>query len=115
MCNQDDHAKNFTFLCDDNANWRISPFYDVIYSPTDFGEHMTSFNGNDTAPNKSCLALRARQANINPNEVKPMVEGLMDNLSNTGAVLKNANVSSTTSKTITSTINNKWLQLKGHI
>lgn len=115
ICNQDDHAKNFAFLCDDNGNWCLSPFFDVIYSPTDFGEHMTSFNGNGIAPNKSSLALMARQANISPKEVKPMLEGMMDNLSNTEAVLKSANVSSTTTKTITSTINDKWLQLKGQI
>lgn len=115
ICNQDDHAKNFAFLCDDNANWRLSPFYDVIYSPTDFGEHMTSFNGNGIAPNKACLALMARQANINPNEIKPMIEGLMDNLLHAEDVLKNANVSPSTVNIIGSTINDKWLQLKGNL
>jgi serine/threonine-protein kinase HipA len=49
----------------------------------------------------------ARQANINPKEVKPMVEGLMANLSNTDAVLKSANVSSITIKAIITTINDK--------
>jgi serine/threonine-protein kinase HipA len=115
ICNQDDHAKNFAFLCDDTSNWRLSPFYDVVYSPSDFDEHMTSFNGNGIAPDKSSLVLMARQANIHPNEIKPMVEGLMDNLSNAETVLKNANVSLSTSKTISTTINNKWLQLKEHI
>jgi hypothetical protein len=76
---------------------------------------MTSFNGNGIAPDKSSLVLMARQANIHPNEIKPMVEGLMDNLSNAETVLKNANVSLSTSKTISTTINNKWLQLKEHI
>ncbi|MFQ3208183.1 MAG: serine/threonine-protein kinase HipA [Glaciecola sp.] len=89
------------------------PFYDVIYSPTDFSEHMTSFNGNGIAPDKLSLALMARQADINLKEVKPMPEGLMDNLSNTEAVLESDHVSSTTTKTITSRINDKWLQLKG--
>lgn len=115
ICNQDDHAKNFAFLCDDEGNWRLSPFYDVIYSPSDFGEHMTSFNGNGLAPNKSSLAFMARQASIAPKEIKPMVEGLMDHLSNTKAVLKSANVSSATTKTITTMINDKWLQIKEHI
>ncbi|WP_258132704.1 HipA domain-containing protein [Aliivibrio sifiae] len=31
--NQDDHSKNFAFLADDNDNWRLSPFYDIVYSP----------------------------------------------------------------------------------
>jgi serine/threonine-protein kinase HipA len=115
ICNQDDHSKNFAFLCDDDANWRLSPFYDVIYSPSPSGEHMTSFNGNGIAPNKSCMTLMAKQANINPKELTAMVAGLMDNLSSAEAVLNNANVSSVTSKAIMSTINNKWVQLKEHI
>ncbi|WP_371196041.1 hypothetical protein [Glaciecola sp. SC05] len=61
------------------------------------------------------LIVLAKQANINPKEVTTIVEGLMDNLSNAEAVLKNANVSSVTSKAIISTINNKWVQLKEHI
>ena len=44
--NQDDHAKNFTFLYDmkDNA-WKLSPAYDLTYSNTYFNEHTTSVNG----------------------------------------------------------------------
>ena len=76
---------------------------------------MTSFNGNGISPDKSCLTLMAKQANINPKEVTTMVEGLMDHLSSAEAVLKNTNVSSVTSKAIISTINNKWVQLKEHI
>ncbi len=115
ICNQDDHSKNFAFLCDDNGNWRLSPFYDVIYSPSVFGEHMTSFNGNGIAPDKRCLTLMAKQANIKPKEISTMVEGLMDNLSSAEVVLKNANVSSVTSKAMISTINNKWVRIKEHI
>lgn len=115
ICNQDDHSKNFAFLCDDNGNWRLSPFYDVVYSPSVSGEHMTSFNGNGIAPDKSCLTLMAKQANINPKQVTSMVEELMDNLSNAEVVLRNTDVSSVTSKAMISTINKKWSQLKKHI
>lgn len=30
--NQDDHAKNFSFLMDQKGNWRISPAYDITYA-----------------------------------------------------------------------------------
>lgn len=46
--NKDDHAKNFSFLCDD-GKWSLAPAYDITYSPADtHGEHATSlfFNGN---------------------------------------------------------------------
>lgn len=34
ISNQDDHAKNFAFLCSDNGEWSLSPFYYVINSPS---------------------------------------------------------------------------------
>ena len=46
--NKDDHAKNFSFLCDD-GKWSLAPAYDITYSPLGSnGEHATSlfYNGN---------------------------------------------------------------------
>ena len=42
--NQDDHAKNFSFLCRD-GRWELSPAYDLTYSTTFGNEHSTSVNG----------------------------------------------------------------------
>lgn len=40
--NKDDHAKNFSFICEDGA-WRLAPAYDLTYSPAGTrGEHATS-------------------------------------------------------------------------
>lgn len=46
--NKDDHAKNFTFLCEEGS-WRLAPAYDITYSPQGSnGEHATSlfYDGN---------------------------------------------------------------------
>lgn len=46
--NKDDHAKNFSFLCDD-GKWTLAPAYDITYSPQGTnGEHATSlfYDGN---------------------------------------------------------------------
>jgi len=48
--NKDDHAKNFSFLCDKGI-WSLSPAYDLTWSPEGTrGEHATSvmYNGNPT-------------------------------------------------------------------
>ena len=42
--NQDDHAKNFSFICRNGA-WELSPAYDLTYSTTFGNEHSTSVNG----------------------------------------------------------------------
>lgn len=40
--NKDDHAKNFSFLCE-NGKWSLAPAYDITYSPAGTrGEHSTS-------------------------------------------------------------------------
>ncbi|MCR5017333.1 MAG: type II toxin-antitoxin system HipA family toxin [Bacteroidales bacterium] len=46
--NKYDHAKNFSFLCDD-GKWALAPAYDITYSPQGSnGEHVTSlfYDGN---------------------------------------------------------------------
>ena len=44
--NQDDHAKNFSFLYDEeNKVYRLAPAYDITPGKTYFGEHTTSVNG----------------------------------------------------------------------
>lgn len=44
--NQDDHAKNFTFVYDfENKTYRLSPAYDITPGKTYYGEHTTSVNG----------------------------------------------------------------------
>lgn len=42
--NKDDHAKNFSFCCEE-GQWHLAPAYDLTYSPTGTrGEHATSVN-----------------------------------------------------------------------
>lgn len=44
--NQDDHAKNFSFLFDNQTRtYRLSPAYDITLGKTYYGEHTTSVNG----------------------------------------------------------------------
>ena len=46
--NKDDHAKNFSFLCQ-QGKWALAPAYDITYSPEGTrGEHATSvrYSGN---------------------------------------------------------------------
>lgn len=54
--NRDDHAKNFTYLYDEEkGKWYLSPAYDITYSSTYYGEHTTSVNGNGSNPGEKEL------------------------------------------------------------
>lgn len=69
--NKDDHAKNFSFICD-GGKWSLAPAYDITFSPQGTNsEHATSlfFNGNPgldlvlkagvdiRIPKKTCLEI----------------------------------------------------------
>ncbi len=54
--NRDDHAKNFTFIYDEEVQgWRLSPAYDLTYSTTYYGEHTTTVDGNGKNPGRKEL------------------------------------------------------------
>ncbi|MEH6444590.1 MAG: hypothetical protein V7784_11910 [Oceanospirillaceae bacterium] len=53
----------------------------------------------------------AKQAGINPNNIKPIAQNLMDNMLNLSEILKNIGVSSNSSKTIIKTVEEKLILL----
>jgi len=48
--NRDDHAKNFSFLLDENSDWKLSPAYDLTFSFGPGGEHSTTYLGEGKNP-----------------------------------------------------------------
>lgn len=48
--NKDDHSKNFSFLMDKNGKWKFAPAYDLTFSNSSFGQHSTSFAGENKNP-----------------------------------------------------------------
>lgn len=59
--NRDDHAKNFSFLLDENYNWKLSPAYDLTFSYGAGEEHSTTYLGEGRAPTREHL-LKLAQA-----------------------------------------------------
>ena len=55
--NHDDHAKNFSFMIDENGKWRLAPAYDVAYSFNPSSEwtkqHWMRLNGKRKAHTRS--------------------------------------------------------------
>ena len=43
--NQDDHAKNMSYIMDCKGTWRLAPAYDLTFSRTTHGTHSMSING----------------------------------------------------------------------
>jgi len=73
--NRDDHAKNFSFVMDDEGAWRLSPAYDLTFSYGPGGEHSTTYLGEGKKPTKEILRALAKKHDIpKANEIIEEVE-----------------------------------------
>jgi serine/threonine-protein kinase HipA len=62
--NRDDHAKNFSFLMDEQGKWKFSPVYDITFSNGPGGEHSTMYMGEGKNPTTKHLMALAKKHNI---------------------------------------------------
>ena len=62
--NRDDHAKNFSFLLDENYHWQLSPAYDLTFSYGPGEEHSTTYLGEGRAPTREHLLKLAQAHHI---------------------------------------------------
>ena len=77
--NRDDHAKNFSFLLDENNNWKLAPAYDLTFSQGPGGEHSTTYLGEGKNPTQEHLIKLANKHNIkNANNVILEVKSAID-------------------------------------
>lgn len=62
--NRDDHAKNFSFLMDENGEWKLAPAYDLIFSSGPGGEQSTMVMGEGKNPTINHLIRLGREAKL---------------------------------------------------
>ena len=81
--NQDDHAKNFSFMMDENGNWELSPAYDITYS-NGIGytkEHQMTINGKTFDVELKDLYELAKKIGISEIKVNSTVKQIGDKFS----------------------------------
>ena len=67
--NRDDHAKNFSFLLDENNQWKLAPAYDLTFSYGPGEEHSTTYLGEGRYPTREHLQKLADVHNIKDAEM----------------------------------------------
>ena len=74
--NQDDHAKNFSFIMDKNGIWNISPAYDITFSNgTGYTKnHQLSLNGKTNNFTLNDILQLAKKHSIKDNIAKEYIE-----------------------------------------
>lgn len=91
--NRDDHAKNFSFLMDENGTWRVSPSYDLTFSYGPAGEHYTTIMGEGKDPTRLHLLKLAEVASITEQKALEIINQVSDAISRWDEFAKKADVS----------------------
>ena len=73
--NRDDHVKNFSFLLDGiTGDWKLSPAYDLLYTPGPGGQHTMTLAGEGKHPDRSHILLVAEQADLSRRDAAAMID-----------------------------------------
>ena len=94
VCNQDDHAKNHSFLQNDEGRWDLSPAYDLTFSPHPYNKHFTAFHGHGDRPPVEVLErLGERASYASPEKSRAVIRDIIEVVSTFEQVAKDLGVS----------------------
>ena len=72
--NRDDHSKNFSFLMNENGEWRLSPAYDLTFSSRPNGEQSTTVMGEGKNPSLNHLIKLGLEAKLPQSSIDSAIE-----------------------------------------
>jgi serine/threonine-protein kinase HipA len=77
--NRDDHAKNFSFLLDDeHGGWGLSPAYDLTFAHGPGGEHSTTVKGEGIRPTRQQCVELGGQYGIGADRAKALFDEIRE-------------------------------------
>jgi len=107
--NRDDHAKNFSFLMDEQGQWALSPAYDLTFSSGPRGEQSTMVMGEGKAPTAEHLIKLGIDAKIDKDRIHEIIQQTQVSLAKWPRLAKHHGVSATNIRLI----GNKLMQVVG--
>lgn len=107
--NRDDHAKNFSFLMDEQGQWALSPAYDLTFSSGPRGEQSTMVMGEGKAPKTEHLIKLGIDAKIDKTRIHEIIEQTLASLAKWPELAKQYGVSAANVRLI----GNKLMQVFG--
>lgn len=105
--NRDDHAKNFSFLMNENGKWTLSPAYDLTFSAGPGGEQSMTVMGEGRNPGIEHLIRLGKEAKIPKRHIQEIIEQTQTALSQWSFLAGQHNISVKTIKLIGKYINHK--------
>ncbi len=98
--NRDDHAKNFSFLMDEEGLWSVSPAYDLTFSSGPSGEHCSMIMGEGKNPKIFHLLKLAEVGGIKKQRALQIIDQIKKAVSKWPDFAKDVGVSATSLKMI---------------
>ena len=105
--NRDDHSKNFSFIMDDEGNWKFAPAYDLTFSYGPGGEHSSMVMGEGRNPGTIHLLKLAEKFQMN--NAQKIIDEVKEAVHQWPKIAQSLNVGNESLKTIQKQIE---LQLK---
>jgi len=72
--NRDDHARQFSFIMECDASWRMAPAYDLTWSPGPGGEHSSTVLGHGKNITRTHLIELGKKADIKQRDATQVIE-----------------------------------------
>jgi len=98
--NRDDHAKNFSFLMDEQGQWKLSPGYDLTFSSGPRGEQSTMVMGEGRNPKAEHLIQLGEDSKIAEDRIHEIIGQTQASLAKWPGLAKHYGVSGTKIKLI---------------
>ncbi|MCF6344694.1 MAG: HipA domain-containing protein [Devosiaceae bacterium] len=98
--NRDDHAKNFSFLMDEQGQWKLSPAYDLTFSSGPRGEQSTMVMGEGQNPKTEHLIKLGEEAKIDKDRIHEIIEQTQTSLAKWPELAKRHGVSAANIKLV---------------
>ncbi len=98
--NRDDHAKNFSFIMNENGDWNLAPAYDLTYSSGPNGEQSTMVMGEGKNPSTQNLIKLGLEAKLSKNLIHEIIEQTRQALASWKALSKDYNITKTNTELI---------------
>lgn len=98
--NQDDHAKNFSFLMNEIGEWKLSPAYDLTFSSGAGGEQSTMVMGVGKNPTTKHLEKLGLELGLSKELIKKIIDQTREALDLWSKLSKEYGVSKTNANII---------------
>jgi len=111
--NRDDHSKNFTFLMNEAGDWKLSPAYDLTFSPGPGGEQSTMAMGEGKNPSAEHLIKLGELAKISRSTIDQVIGRTQQTLGRWESLAKSHGVSRTNIDQITALLEKRGSSIWG--